>query len=259
MEDPINYELRGIERFAGIPALPKLITLEPKGRIVFVGDTHGDLEASQKVINNYLNPNTKIVFLGDYVDRGKYSKENVEYIFEQFSSQVIPMQGNHEGFMKKQFTSDFWWPLDKSERNEYHNLFQKLPLAISVGNILAVHACPPDIEKLDDINNIELGDENWDTILWKDLKEEKGKVLYGYVRSTCGEDYFNEVMERLNKGLLIRGHDYYANQSMFDGRCLTLFTTNAYGPELKREIAIADFDKGPVENIRDLDIICLDQ
>ena len=38
-------------------------------KVIFVGDTQGDLEASQKVIKDYLKPGNKIVFLGNYVNR----------------------------------------------------------------------------------------------------------------------------------------------------------------------------------------------
>ncbi len=54
----------------------KLIEIKKAKKVIFVGDTHGDLEASQKVIKDYLKPGNKIVFLGDYVDRGPYLREN---------------------------------------------------------------------------------------------------------------------------------------------------------------------------------------
>ena len=59
---------------------PRLISLPSEGKVVFVGDTHGDLEASQEVIKRYLKKPYRIVFLGDYVDRGNYSEENIQYL-----------------------------------------------------------------------------------------------------------------------------------------------------------------------------------
>ncbi|PJA83945.1 MAG: serine/threonine protein phosphatase, partial [Candidatus Nealsonbacteria bacterium CG_4_9_14_3_um_filter_37_29] len=47
----------------------KLIEIKKAKKVIFVGDTHGDLEASQKIIKDYLKPENKFVFLGDYVDR----------------------------------------------------------------------------------------------------------------------------------------------------------------------------------------------
>jgi len=57
----------------------KLIQLE-SGKIIFVGDTHGDLEATEKIINRYLKPRNKLVFLGDYVDRGPASLDNINFL-----------------------------------------------------------------------------------------------------------------------------------------------------------------------------------
>ena len=58
---------------------PRLIEIKKAKKIIFVGDTHGDLEASQKIIKDYLparrslgegrKPGNKTVFLGDYVTR----------------------------------------------------------------------------------------------------------------------------------------------------------------------------------------------
>ena len=61
---------------------PRLIQLPSRGKVVFVGDTHGDLDASQQVIQRYLKKPYHIVFLGDYVDRGDYSEENLQYLLE---------------------------------------------------------------------------------------------------------------------------------------------------------------------------------
>lgn len=48
----------------------RLIRLPPRGGVVFVGDTHGDLDATEQVTRRYLKESCRIVFLGDYVDRG---------------------------------------------------------------------------------------------------------------------------------------------------------------------------------------------
>src|SRR4030042_17701 len=67
------------ERFA---SEAKLIQLE-SGKVVFAGDTHGDFEATEKIIQRYLKPRNKLVFLGDYVDRGPASLENINFLLGQ--------------------------------------------------------------------------------------------------------------------------------------------------------------------------------
>ncbi|GAH95651.1 unnamed protein product, partial [marine sediment metagenome] len=67
------------KRFA---AETNLIQLE-SGRVIFVGDTHGDFEATEKIIHKHLKPGNKLVFLGDYVDRGSASLENINFLLQQ--------------------------------------------------------------------------------------------------------------------------------------------------------------------------------
>ncbi|HEC92676.1 MAG TPA: serine/threonine protein phosphatase, partial [Candidatus Atribacteria bacterium] len=101
----------------------KLIKINKAKRIIFVGDTHGDLEASEKVIKKYLKPANKIVFLGDYIDRGPHSKENLDYLLEQkekFPNQIYLCGGNHEGHHILEFSpADFWENLNIDEYRKY--------------------------------------------------------------------------------------------------------------------------------------------
>jgi hypothetical protein len=43
---------------------PKLVHLPNSGKAVFVGDTHGDVEASKLILERYLSDNQKVVFRG---------------------------------------------------------------------------------------------------------------------------------------------------------------------------------------------------
>ena len=102
----------------------------------------------------------------------------------------------------------------------------------------------PDVEKIENINKISDGDEHWMQILWGDFQDRKGKYLgedYQTGRPQFGKDYFDEIMKRFGKNILIRSHQPNAPEKMFDKRCLTIFTSSAYGR--KRTVAIADFSK----------------
>ncbi len=59
---------------------PRIIRLPEKGKAVFVGDTHGDVETTEEVLNRYFKPGYTLVFLGDYVDRGRSSRENISLL-----------------------------------------------------------------------------------------------------------------------------------------------------------------------------------
>jgi protein phosphatase len=236
----------------------KLITIKKARKIIFVGDTHGDLEASQKVIKDYLKPGNKIVFLGDYVDRGPFSKENLDFLLgqkEKHPEKIFLLQGNHEGQRILKFSpAEFWESLSKEEYQKYSQIVEKFPLAVVVKNIIAIHGALPKIEKLEDFEKIKIGDENWFRICWGDFLNEPGDELgidpfTG--RPQFGRDYFFKIMEKINKRVLIRSHDPSAPQLMYDDRCLTIFTSSAYSKE--RIIAIADLLK-EIKTARDLQL-----
>jgi protein phosphatase len=237
----------------------KLINIKKVRKIIFVGDTHGDLEASQKVIKDYLKEGNKIVFLGDYVDRGPFSKENLDFLLDQrkkYPNQIYLLQGNHEAYRILKFSpAEFWESLTKEEYHKYYHIVENFPLAIVVKDIIALHGALPKIEKLEDFEKIKIGDENWFRICWGDFLDEPGEELgidpfTG--RPQFGRDYFFKIMEKINKRILIRSHDPSVPQLMYNDRCLTIFTSCAYRRE--RIIAIYDFGK-TIETAKDLEIM----
>jgi hypothetical protein len=222
----------------------RLIELASCGRAVFVGDTHGDLEASQIVVNRYLTPETTLVFLGDYVDRGPHSLENVLFLLEQklqHPDNIVLLQGNHEGWKFGGFSpADFWEELDEDRRKIFAEVLALLPWMVSASNgVLAAHAGLPDVHTLHEINEIEPGSGQWRAITWGDWQEVSGYYLGDWgSRPQYGEAYFREIMRRLEKKILIRGHQPQAPRYLFDKRCLTLFTSSAYA--VPRMVAIVD-------------------
>jgi len=226
---------------------PRLIRLPSQGMAVFVGDTHGDLDASQQVIQRYLKKPYHIVFLGDYVDRGDYSEENLQYLLElkwERPEEIFLLAGNHEGFMVKEFyPCNFWSSISFREKEEYGLLFSKLPLAATTQNgILALHGALPDLKSLEEMNQIELGEENWDRMVWGDFVENEIEILGDlWGRPQFGRPYFERLMERYQKQVLVRSHQPHAPLTMFKKRCITIFTSRVYLPI--RTIAIADLEK----------------
>lgn len=69
-------------------------------KIFAFGDIHGEfykLKHLIKKVATYLSNNDVLIFLGDYIDRGKYSFEVIEYLIELKSSYTcIFLTGNHE-------------------------------------------------------------------------------------------------------------------------------------------------------------------
>lgn len=246
-------------KIAKEPRLIEIKEAQPaKAKVIFVGDTHGDLEASQKVVKDYLKEENKIVFLGDYVDRGYFSKENLEFLIEakrENPDQIFLLQGNHEGYPILKFSpANFWEGLSKDDYGKYWSIVKEFPLVFVLKDIIALHGALPDVKNLKEIIKIELGSREWQQIVWGDFVEEKGEYLGIDTitgRPKFGQDYFFKLMKRFKKKILIRSHDPYAPQVMFDNRCLTIFTSSAYGRE--REIAIFDLKK-EIETAKDLEI-----
>ena len=81
---------------------PNLIKIE--GKVTIVGDVHGqfyDLCAMLRKVDQIgeANPDNKLLFLGDYVDRGPYGPEVTLYLLTlkiRYPDQVILLRGNHE-------------------------------------------------------------------------------------------------------------------------------------------------------------------
>ena len=212
----------------------RLLHLPSQGKVVFVGDTHGDLDASQQVIRHYLKKPYRIVFLGDYVDRGDDSEENILYLLHMKSEhpdQIFLLAGNHEGYMVKEFhPANFWETLSIKEREVYGAVFSQFPLSITSQNgIIALHGGLPELDSVKNINQIELGDANWEKIVWGDFVESDVRYLGDWWgRPQFGTSYFLQMMDRYQKQILIRSHQPNAPRLMFNKRCITIFTSYAY-------------------------------
>ena len=239
----------------------KLIQLE-SGTVIFVGDTHGDLEATEKIIHRYLKSENKLVFLGDYVDRGPASMENINFLLQQkieHPDSLYLLMGNHEGYALVSFhPADFWERLDAQLRQRYSEVLSTLPLAVSTPNgIIALHGALPDVSGLEDISRIKLGSTEWHQVTWGDWQESEGKFLGidPYTgRPQFGRGWFEEIMSRVGKNVLIRSHQPDAPPTMYDSRCLTIFTSSAYRHYVsERTIALVDLKK-KVKSLDDIDI-----
>lgn len=235
----------------------RLIELPSQGKVVFVGDTHGDLNATQQIIQRYLKKPYRIVFLGDYVDRGDYSEKNIHYLLQlkqEHPDEIFLLAGNHEGYMVKElYPTNFWDSLSPGEKEIYGSLFSKFPLAATSQNgILALHGGLPDLKSLEELNQIEWGDDNWDKIVWGDFVESEINALEDRSgRPQFDQPYFERMMERYQKQVLIRSHQPHVPLQMFKRRCITIFTSTAY--RLIRTIAIADLER-EIRDAKDITI-----
>ena len=238
----------------------RFIRLPAEESIVFVGDTHGDLDATTRVFARFPTREHVIVFLGDYVDRGADSAGNLECLLRAKLSQpsrIALLMGNHEGWAVTSFSpADFWGRLAPHEEKAIAQTLSELPFAAwHPRGVLALHGALPDVGAVEEIDGIELGSSDWRRIAWGDWADAPGYVVDPGLagRPTFGRDAFLAIADRLGLKALVRSHQPSAPLLLFEERCLTIFTSTAYGGT-KRRVATLRPEKALL-SARDLDLV----
>jgi protein phosphatase len=227
----------------------KLVTLNPVGTALVIGDLHGDLESLQEILKNskYIskmaqNKNTAIVFLGDYGDRGALSAAVYFTILKlkmAFPDRIILLRGNHEGPedvmasphnlpLQFQFKFKEKWTKAYSEIRE---LFDCMYNAIIVEErYLMVHGgLPTKLSNIEELARLYPRPPDFlEDLLWSDPDE----TIQGSVQSPrgagklFGKNVTETVLGNLGVRILIRGHET-ANEGYkicHKGKILTLFS-----------------------------------
>jgi len=244
----------------------RVVRLPDQGKAIFVGDTHGDLATTREILAEYFKPGYTLVFLGDYVDRGPESLANLTLLLrkkQEAPEHLVLLMGNHECYRVQRFLpANFWERISKNRQDHFAELLSWLPYAAwSTNGLLAVHGVPPVTASngsLESMARIELGGGSWETLVWGDFTEsimDNHKPFAAAGRPQFDKGYFKTTMRRLNRSVLIRGHQVHAPQVLFDGRCLTLITSRAC--RTPRRIAIADLEAERIDTVRDLQVVAL--
>jgi len=240
----------------------RLIRLPTGKPIVFVGDTHGDRDATQQVFSQFLSSDSAIVFLGDYVDRGADSAGNLELLLRTklaHPDRVFLLMGNHEGWAVTSFSpADFWQHLSPQEERAIAESLSFLPFAAThPRGVLALHGALPDVDTIEEVKAIQLGSSNWRRITWGDWADRPGQVVDpgAFGRPTFGRNAFETIANRIGLKALVRSHQPFAPTYLFRECCLTIFTSNAYGGT-KRQVAILRPGEA-FKSARDLELVGL--
>jgi len=163
--------------------------------------------------------------------------------------------GNHEAFRILPFSpADFWERLDPEEEEGLSQTLLRLPFAAwhPLG-LLGLHGALPQVSSIDELERIELGSEEWKAITWGDWTEgwelESGISL----RPSYNRSDFERRANGLGLKVLVRSHQPNAPRYMFGDRCLTVFTSSAYGRG-GRSVAVLPPGRR-IETARDLEIV----
>ncbi len=240
----------------------RLIRLPSRRPVVFVGDTHGDREATELVLERYPASAHTLVFLGDVVDRGPDSRGNLDLVLSaavDHPDAIHLLMGNHEAYAVAPFSpADFWEGLAPDDARRLGEILIGLPWAAwHPAGVLAVHGAVPEVPSLEALETIIPGSAAWRAITWGDWEEPQvgGLPGGGGGRPRFDRTAFETRMGRLGARVLVRSHQPLAPTYLFDDRCLTLFTSKAYGDGARR-VAVLSPDR-PVETVRDLELVDL--
>lgn len=223
---------------------PRLINL-PNSPLLFIGDTHGDWDATKAILTRFWKTPTVFVFLGDYVDRGPHQIENINLLFQLKTTaptRIILLRGNHE---TPRVNRDYGFYDEVQQQlgditKHYWTTFAHLPLAAvnRKHRIFAVHGGIPDqLVGLNEINSLpqEVEPENPITIqiLWNDPNETvKGfdSSCRGSRIRAFGQDVTVEFMDQNNLALIVRAHEVFEHgyHEFFEGRIISLFSCRHY-------------------------------
>lgn len=180
---------------------------------LIIGDLHGDYISLLKALEFYNNE--YLIFLGDYVDRGKYQIETLYKILQlklELKDKVILLRGNHEFFKIEFYPHDFPDRLEEyfgEKWKEIYELFREftnyLPFVLYIPEFaIILHGGIP--KNLDFINNLEEIDKI--DIVWNDPFDGIGfrANIYRGIGRLFGRDIVEKVIEKYKVKYIIRGH-----------------------------------------------------
>ncbi|MBU1048658.1 serine/threonine protein phosphatase [Candidatus Bipolaricaulota bacterium] len=218
---------------------PRLVRLPVDLPVIYVGDIHGDHTAVDTICTQFPSSDCVLVFLGDIVDRGPDSRGALAHIARekiQSPDHVHLLMGNHEALSISPFRpADFWDSLREDQSGQLSHHLEKLPLAAwHPTGILATHGGLPDLPILEAIDDVPLGSESWRAITWGDWVDKDSQAIPVGKRPSFGPTAFEERSSQLDVVVHIRSHQPTCPLYSFADRCLTLFTSTAYGKGPRR-------------------------
>ncbi len=216
-------------------------------KAIIVGDTHGDLETTMKIIGNFLEKENTVIFLGDYVDRGPYQAENINYLLEKkinYQNKLFLLRGNHETPSMNLYYGFYSNVISKYSidvYNHYVKVFSLLPYAAIINNkIFCVHGgIAEGLSSVKQIKNIPKGEIDPSSpliiqILWNDPREnikDFEPSIRGPGIKFFGKNVLKKFLEKNNLKIMIRSHEppIKGYDIKFDKKILTIFSCRYYG------------------------------
>jgi serine/threonine-protein phosphatase PP1 catalytic subunit len=201
--------------------------------IMLIGDIHGNLNALEYVMQMREKLGyKKILFLGDYVDRGMQGTEVLTKLFQlklREPENVFLLRGNHET-IDMNFFYGFFEEIgfDKDFLLEISRTYDRLPVAAVISeHTFCVHG------GIDGTGNIStITKEGAFPYLWNDPSELPGMSISsrGSTVRGFGPDIVEGFLETNDLKRIVRGHTAIRTgyEWWFDGKLLSLFSCPDY-------------------------------
>lgn len=261
MDDAERIEKEVLEpagsAFRSMPSL-----LRVHGRTLVIGDLHGDLRAARSAVEMFKKAgHAHLLFLGDYVDRGKDSLPVLELLIGEMlkdPEHIHLLRGNHEtlwvndenGFsdeLRRRGLANLHMPINE--------MFSQMPLAAVIDGVtFAVHGgVPQEIPSLDDIKAVRKGvidphetsDRLMLGLMWNDPKES----LKGFAPNThrgymyvFGRQAFIDFLRKNELKGIVRGHQRWpdGHKYFFERQLLSVFSCASYSPDVRTKAVTID-------------------
>jgi Calcineurin-like phosphoesterase len=265
-------------QISGGKVVGSLVKLDIPQRLIVIGDIHGDYGVLSTILSKidyerYLSDeHNKLVFLGDYIDRGQRSPQvlyTVCFLKARFPQSVILIRGNHEAPDEFPFPShDFPFRImdlfgqDRSMALYYQKIlpfFHALYLSVVIENcFVIVHGGVPTqlpnngqeaIETLSSAQANYMTCESMEEILWNDprdsiMNEENFERSRRGIGKHFGRSVSQTWLRRLDAKVILRGHEPCEGYKIdHQGLVFTIFTCKESYPNSKAAYLDIDSDQ----------------
>lgn len=257
----LKEEIRRGE-MAGGQVTGHVVMLKVPNNAVIIGDLHGDMGSLRQILldvdfEKFLSdPQNKMIFLGDYVDRGSHSIEVLQYVCylkHRYPGSVVLMRGNHEApsefpFPSHDLPTRMSEQLGKGWEQSYRKvleLFQLLTVVTIIeGRLLLVHGgLPTDVEDsyeklMGGTKEGLLGNGTLEEVLWNDPRPLKDGMLYEESRRIYGlhfgEGLSKRWLAKTGTRAIVRSHEPCKMfRTDHNNRVMTIFSCSESYPNFE--------------------------
>ncbi|OMJ89185.1 hypothetical protein SteCoe_8736 [Stentor coeruleus] len=256
-----EQEVRGLCLKAREVFMSQPILLELEAPLKVCGDVHGQYYDLLRLFEyGGFPPDSRYLFLGDYVDRGKQSLETICLLLAykvKYPENFYLLRGNHEcssinriyGFYdecKRRYNIKLW--------KTFTDCFNCLPIAAIVEDrILCMHGgLSPELNNMEQIRSIMRPMDVPESglvcdLLWSDPDKDVqgwGENERG-VSFTFGSDVVNGFLKRQELDLICRAHQVVEDGYEFFAKrqLVTLFSAPNYCGEFDNAAALMSIDE----------------